>query len=250
MTPASDSMLWETLDRLAAEAGEAEGVVRHVSARPTHLKPGRALVIVLEGKAVAMRTIERGEAPADPTEVFARELATLGAVLGETLQIASAPAGLTAEELAVLEEGGMTVPAEQPAPADDPVRQSVLAYARLVEGSLSVERAAKLLRVDPSRVRQRLGGPAPSLYGFKFRGTWHLPAEQFDGRAALPGLAEVVPAIPRDLHPLEVVQWLTLPNPDLTPGEEGEHLSPRDWLRTGHPPAAVVDRARELDHES
>lgn len=246
----SDATLLDTLDRLAAAAGEAEGVVRQVAGRPAHLKPGQTLIIVLEDNALAIRTVDRGGGSASPADVFARDLAALGAVLDQTPHSApAAAAGFTREELGVLEEGGLTLPAEPPASAEDPVARSIVAYARLVSASLSVDQAAKRLRVNPSRVRQRLGGTAPSLYGFKFRGAWHLPVEQFDGKAALPGWEEVVPSIPRDLHPLEVVQWLMLPDSDLVPGEDGEPLSPRDWLRAGHPPAAVAELAGELDHE-
>lgn len=155
---------------------------------------------------------------------------------------------LTPAERAVLEEGGLTTAAESPAAADDPLAQSRAAYERLVVTSLSVAEAAERLQVTPRRVRARLADAVPSLYGFKVRGAWRLPMEQFEGRAALPGWEQVVPVLPRDLHPPEVVQWLTLPNPDLVAGDDDAPLSPRDWLRAGLAPTAVAALAREFDH--
>jgi hypothetical protein len=64
----------------------------------------------------------------------------------------------------------------------------------------------------------------------------------------LPGLEEVVPVLPEDLHPVGVDHWFTTPSLDLVPGELEHGLSPREWLLSGHSPKAVVELAADLDN--
>jgi hypothetical protein len=52
--------------------------------------------------------------------------------------------------------------------------------------------------------------------------------------------------LPADLNPLDVAEWFLSPNPDLEEGDE-EILSPREWLRKGHPVEAVVELARGFE---
>jgi len=88
---------------------------------------------------------------------------------------------------------------------------------------------------------------AHKLYGLQVRGAWRIPAFQFEGEGLLPRLDEVIPALPKDLHPVGVYHWFTEPNPDLS-SEEGEHqISPREWLLAGYPPRAVAELATDLD---
>ena len=108
-----------------------------------------------------------------------------------------------------------------------------------------VAEAARLLGVDPSRVRQRLG--ERSLYGLKTPRGWRLPAFQFDldqPDRLVPGIGGVLAALPPDLHPVAVYNWLTLPDPDLAWGDEP--VSPLDWLRSGGDPAVVAALAADL----
>jgi hypothetical protein len=116
-------------------------------------------------------------------------------------------------------------------------------YAALHDTSLTVAETAQRLGVDPSRVRQLLA--ARKLYGLQIKGAWRIPAFQFEGERLLPGLDEVVPALPKDLHPVGIFHWFTEPNPDLS--SEEHRMSPRDWLLAGYPPRAVAELATDLD---
>jgi hypothetical protein len=114
----------------------------------------------------------------------------------------------------------------------------------LLEESLSAADAAKLLRVDVSRIRQRLR--ERSLFGLEYEGSWRLPRFQFERRLVIPGLPQVLKALPNDLFPLDVVDWFVLPDSDLQLDDDVAPLSPREWLISGRPVEAVVAVAREL----
>ena len=53
---------------------------------------------------------------------------------------------------------------------------------------LSVDEAARTLKVDSSRIRQRLSGDPRSLFGVKVGKAWRVPRFQFDGKRVAPGL--------------------------------------------------------------
>jgi excisionase family DNA binding protein len=112
----------------------------------------------------------------------------------------------------------------------------------MLDGALSVADAAKRLRVDRSRIRQLLSNS--SLYGIKLRGEWRLPAFQFSKRGTVPGVQHVLRELPDDLHPVEVLEWFSNPDPDLEVGETS--VSPLDWLRSGGDPERVSAVARDL----
>jgi hypothetical protein len=114
----------------------------------------------------------------------------------------------------------------------------------LLEDSLSAAEAAKLLRVDVSRVRQRLR--ERSLFGIEYEGSWRLPRFQFERRLVIPGLARVFKSLPPDLFPLDTVDWFVLPDPDLQLDSDATPLSPREWLLSGRAIEAVVTLARDL----
>ena len=129
----------------------------------------------------------------------------------------------------------------------EPLTETALEYARLLQSSLSVEQAAKLLGVNPSRVRQRLTGHPRTLYGIKEGKAWRVPRFQFAGRKAVPGVAAVIGALPPDLHPVAVRRWLTTPHPDLrVDAGEARPVAPLEWLRTGRAPEVVADLARGI----
>jgi hypothetical protein len=127
---------------------------------------------------------------------------------------------------------------------NDPLIKSQAQYMALLEDSLSAAEAAKLLRVDVSRVRQRLR--ERSLFGIEYEGSWRLPRFQFERRLVIPRLAQVLKSLPPDLFPLDIVDWFVLPDPDLQLDSDAAPLSPREWLLTGRPIEAVVTLAREL----
>jgi hypothetical protein len=126
----------------------------------------------------------------------------------------------------------------------DPFLQSQAQYMALLEESLSATEAAKLLRVDASRMRQRLR--ERSLFGIEYEGSWRLPRFQFERRLLIPGLAQVLKSLPPDLFPLDLVDWFLLPDPDLQLDSDAAAMSPREWLVSGRPIKAVVTLARNL----
>jgi uncharacterized protein len=112
----------------------------------------------------------------------------------------------------------------------------------LLEESLSAAEAAKLLHVDVSRVRQRLR--EGSLFGIEYEGSWRLP--QFERRLAIPGLVQILRALPPDLFPQDIADWFFLPDADLQLESDVAPLSPREWLLSGRPVQTVVTLARDL----
>ena len=127
---------------------------------------------------------------------------------------------------------------------NDPLIRSQAQYMALLEESLSAAEAAKLLRVDVSRVRQRLR--ERSLFGLEYEGSWRLPRFQFERRLVIPGLAKVLKALPSDLFPLDVVDWFLLPDPELQSDSDASPLSPREWLLSGRAIETVARLARDL----
>lgn len=149
-------------------------------------------------------------------------------------------------ELELLAEGGFSTRREALG-RDDPLLRGALDLSALIATALSTREAAALLGVNPSRIRQRLLGARPSLYGMKWRGEWLLPPFQLTARGEVPGLAQVVPELDRSLSPVAVAHWFLSPSPDLVPDEDGEEpVSPRDWLLAGHAPAEVARLASGL----
>ena len=117
------------------------------------------------------------------------------------------------------------------------------AHAEVVAKSLSVATVAKRLGVDTSRVRQRIY--ARSLFAFKHRGAWLVPAFQLNGRKLVPGLESVVAELSPTIHPVAVTRWFTTPNTDLLLGHKA--VSPIAWLSAGGPPEAVAEHAAAID---
>lgn len=127
---------------------------------------------------------------------------------------------------------------------DDPLLRSQAQYMALLEESLSTAETAKLLKVDVTRVRQRLR--ERSLFGLEYDGAWRLPRFQFERRLVIPGLAPVLKTLPADLFPLDVVDWFLLPEPELQLEGDAAPLSPREWLLSGRPIDVVVRLAGDL----
>jgi len=151
---------------------------------------------------------------------------------------------LSAAELSALHGVG-AFKDEVPVDAEnDPLLRSQAQYMALLEESLSTAEAAKLLKVDVTRVRQRLR--ERSLFGLEYEGTWRLPRFQFERRLVIPGLARVLKALPPDFLPLDVVDWFLLPEPELQLEGDAAPLSPREWLLSGRPIDIVVRLAGDL----
>ncbi len=224
----------------------------------SRLAHGEMLIAVVEGTAVSVQTVKR---PAQRSRAFrlnavrtdyvARRLAEIESAVGDILdagmEAGKGSAGvLTEDEDRVLASGGFDTSPLRPEEAE-PVTATALEYARILQSSLSVDQAATFLGVNSSRIRQRLAGDSRTLYGKKEGKSWWVPRFQFAGKKLVPGIGRVVAALPRDLHPVAVHRWFTTPHPDLSgDSQEGQRISPLDWLRTGRPPEVVAALARDI----
>ncbi|NUU06433.1 DNA-binding protein [Leifsonia sp. C5G2] len=152
---------------------------------------------------------------------------------------------LTEEQVAFLIESGTFTP-ERLAEVEASVARGDLAElerrTRLeaVTGSLSAAEAAQRLGIDSSRVRHRLskGG----LIGFMIGGKRRLPAWQFTDdpkQPVLPGLSQLIAAVPADMHPASLQNFMATPQEDLL--IDGREVTPVEWLRLGGDPQEVVD---------
>lgn len=112
--------------------------------------------------------------------------------------------------------------------------------------SLTLEEAATSLGLSRSRISHRLRDQ--SLYAFTVQGRRYLPRWQFrEGPGGvvsdvIPGLAQIVPAIPRGMHPLAVEAFMTEPLEDL------DGTSPVDYLCSYGVVEVVVDWLVSLGH--
>lgn len=154
-------------------------------------------------------------------------VAELDAGLSRIAHPAAAP--LSADETAFLREHGGPAAAEVLGEDPDEVARAAsqvaaAQLAELVAGSLSIAEAALLLRVDRSRVSQRLSHG--SIWGFQLGRSKRLPRWQFtaDGDL-LPGLEGVVDAIPAGLAPIAVAGFMTTPQPELGDAAPVAHLA-------------------------
>ena len=153
---------------------------------------------------------------------------------------------LPPEELEVLRSGGFSTTREALG-SDDPVFRGALDFSALIASALSTKQAAMMLGVDPSRIRQRLTGRPRSLFGVKRHGEWLLPRFQFSGKTEVPGISQIAPHLDPHLNPVAVARWFLSPNPDLVVDEgDGQPVSPRDWLVSGHSAKDVVRLAEDL----
>jgi hypothetical protein len=154
----------------------------------------------------------------------------------------SAEGMLSSAEREALRAVGALRDDEQPISVkNDPLLKAQAQYMALLEESLSTQQAAKLLKVDVSRIRQRLR--ERSLFGVEYEGNWRLPRFQFDRHMVIPGFALALKALPEHLFPLDVVDWFLLPNADLELDKDKRPLSPRAWLVAGRPVETVVKLA-------
>lgn len=154
----------------------------------------------------------------------------------------SASHALSAGELAALRAIGLSPEKFEGDRATDPLLRSIGDYMALLETSFTTAQAAKHLKVDISRVRQRLR--ERSLYGMEYERELRLPRFQFERGRALPGLAQVLAALPAALNPLDVAEWFLSPHPDLEVPDGEEGVSPREWLLAGRPVDAVTALAK------
>lgn len=141
----------------------------------------------------------------------------------------------TAHQRDVLREVGLDL---SPLREDEPDARAraVAEEAVLRDSALTVAEAARTIGVDSSRIRHRL--LAGRLMGWKDRGGWRLPAWQFAENDVLPGLEQVLAALPDDQPPLVVAAFMTTPQEDLL--ARARSIAPRDWLIAGGDPQRVA----------
>jgi len=151
---------------------------------------------------------------------------------------------LSKTELGALLKGGFNMEPLKPED-EDPIAIAAAQYAKLREESLTTSEAADILNVNGSRVRQRLIARPPTLYGIKVDGDWRLPTFQFGDDGLIPGIDVVIRRLREQLHPVGVVRWFNIHNPDLFDEQENP-LTPIEWLRTGRSPEAVALLAADL----
>lgn len=189
------------------------------------------------------QTLERFGIQADADEIEEMVLHAVEELLADWRPL-EPQTNLSAAEIEELRDGGLVL--EQfDYGKEDPVLRSAAQYAALLATSLTVNQVATMLGVDASRIRHRLA--ARTIHGIRLRSGWRIPLFQFEGDHLLPGIDLVLPTLPEDLHPLEVIGWFTTPDPDLAIGET--EISPREWLRLGRNPNSLVTLAAGLDLE-
>lgn len=120
--------------------------------------------------------------------------------------------------------------------------------ARLAVTSYTAEEVAAGLGVTASRVRQkRLAG---ELWAIPDGHTWLFPVLQFETTEAgvpgrqIRGLDKVFKALPTDLHPVAIAEFLTTPQPTLF---HDRPMPPVQWLRDGGQVQDVIDAATSID---
>jgi hypothetical protein len=145
-------------------------------------------------------------------------------------------------EARALGEGGLDLSAAASSEAD--VLSSTAArHAAMLATAVATTEAAALLGVGESRIRQRFKDG--TLYRVRDGSGNRLPLFQFAGNGEVPNIGKVLRALDPALHPVAVQNWFTNKNPDLLL-EDGESLSPRDWLIAGGSPDALLPLVREL----
>ncbi len=113
--------------------------------------------------------------------------------------------------------------------ARSPLLAANLLRQELERDCLTAEQAARLLEVNPSRVRQRL--KQRTLLGFHRRSgrhEWLLPAFQFSlGLHNLDTWGRLLAALPRadDTSPTALIDWLTRPRPHLAGRSRAQALA-------------------------
>jgi hypothetical protein len=196
------------------------------------------------------RSADRGESTAGkvPIELYEHarhRLLVNEPMIGYATPGVSAAQALSAGEIAALESVGLSTAAWSGRAKQDPLMHSIADYMALIETSLTTSQAADYLKVDVSRIRQRLR--ERSLFGIEYDGERRLPRFQFERKQVLPGLREVIGALPEHLNPLDVAEWFLSPNPDLEAAGQDAPLSPRDWLLRGEPVTSVVALAQGFE---
>lgn len=134
---------------------------------------------------------------------------------------------LGTEERDALESVGMLPDARTEADAETARQEALNVFFHVFQSALSTAEAARRLGKDPSRIRQRVR--EGTLLALVSNGEMRLPELQFHHDAEVPGLGQVLRALPLGIDTLEALSWLATPSPDLA-DDGGEPCSPREFL--------------------
>lgn len=145
---------------------------------------------------------------------------------------------LTVAEIEVLEECGMDLKEHPDQP--DPLMRTTTEFAALLSTSLAPSAAAKRLRCHVTRIRQMIR--EHKLYAIQIDGRWRIPEFQFQGNRLIPNIGAVNAALNWEQHPLSILHWYALPEPDLET-DNGQTMTPLAWLKAGNPVEPVVAAA-------
>ena len=185
--------------------------------------------------------VVRGLAPTAPETlnvVLRRVLDAMPTMLyGETAT------ELSAGERQVLIDAGVNLQAESRA---DALATTAVLYAAIIDTSLTTPKAAERLSAPQNRVRQMIA--RRTLYSVLLDNRRYIPVFQFDKAGGLiPNITKVNAALPDDLHPVDVYDWYTKPDPDLFVGEDVDApMSPLAWLGSGGDVKSVLVLVRRL----
>jgi excisionase family DNA binding protein len=187
-----------------------------------------------------IRTVlERAGLPDDPVRFLELVKAAVGSIV--SARIAPDPSALTAHETAELRDIGLN-PSVSTSKLDRASQATAAKMMAILVDSLTVEQAADVMRLHPSRLRQMLSDR--TLYGIKDGGGWRVPTFQFAGGRQVRNIGPVLRAAPQNLHPVELLNWLTRPERALP--IEGNPASPIQWLELGGDVEPVAAIAAEL----
>ena len=150
---------------------------------------------------------------------------------------------LTVAERQVLIDAGVDLNAE---PREDPLAATAALFAAIIETSVTTDEAAKRLDMRQNRVRQMIA--RGTLYSVLLDNRRYIPLFQFEENGGLmPNITKVNAALPGDLHPVDVYDWYTKPDPDLFVGDDiGASMSPLAWLGSGGDVKSVLVLVRRL----
>ena len=160
-----------------------------------------------------------------------------------TMLYGQTDAELTVAERQVLTDAGVDLDAE---PRTDPLAATAVLFAAIIETSLTTDEAARRLSMRQNRVRQMIA--RRTLYSVLLDNRRYIPLFQFEQEGGLiPNITKVNGALPGDLHPVDVYDWYTQPDPDLFVGDQIDApMSPLAWLRSGGDVKSVLVLVRRL----
>ncbi len=230
------------LGSVAKKVPRARAVQVAVGKGSAAVAEGEVLVLVLSASGAA---VGRTKVTGQPTDIRALRAVLQGAdVAAGRLRAADPPPPLAEADAALLDQAGLV----EGSGGADPLERSQIELELLLRESLTLEDAARALRVSTGRLRQRLAPGIRTLYGLKLDGrAWRIPRFQFGKKGRLiRNIDKVLPSISPEAHVLSIYGWFTSPHQDLVAGKDERPVTPLSWLEAGLDPDVVAKLAREI----